>query len=140
MLIGNYGTAKSFLLSALCNYCTKEKNLKAKYINVVDLANEVKSTFNDGTPKTTEDVINEYVGLDVLFIDDLDKEQPTEYIKKLIYNIVNRRYEDMRPTVISSNSNLEALDVKFYGEATISRLHENAEIIYFESENERLIA
>ena len=140
LLIGNYGTAKSLLQSALCNYCTSEKKLTARYLNVTELTDEVKSTFSDGTEKTTQDVINGFIELDVLFIDDIDKESPKEFVRNLLYKIINKRYELIKPTVISSNADLQELDEKFFGEATISRIKENSEIVYFKAENERLKA
>ncbi len=137
LLIGNYGTAKSLLLSALCNYCSINKGLTGKYVNITDLADEVRSTFSDGTPKTTEDVINSYLRLDYLFVDDLDKEKPTEFVKNLIYKIINKRYDEKKPTCISSNTDIMELDLDYFGEATVSRMVENCVVIYFKSENER---
>lgn len=138
LLIGNFGTAKSLLKSALCNFCTIEKKLTAKYINVTELADEVISTFSDGSPMTTYDVIRNYVAYDFLFIDDLDKLDPTTFKKNLMYKIINGRYEELKPTVISSNVDVEELDRSFLGEATISRLVENGELVYFNAANERM--
>jgi DNA replication protein DnaC len=139
LLMGNYGTAKSFFMSALCNYCIREKILNVKYINIVDLVNEVNSTYEEGSLKTKEQVINRYASYDFLFLDDIDKkENPSDATKEIMYNIINTRYDNILPTVISSNNSLEALDINYYGEAVISRLGEKSEKVYFNSENERL--
>ncbi len=137
LLIGNFGTAKSFLKSGLCNFCTQEKKLSARYINITSLMDEIKSTFSDGTPKSADDVIKTHVDVDFLFIDDIDKEKPTEFLKNMVYKIVNQRYEQMKPIIASANSDLEQLE-KILGEATTSRLVEKSEIVYFNANNDRL--
>jgi len=138
LLIGNFGTAKSLLLSALCNHCTIGKGLTAKYVNIPDVAGEVKDTFADGTLKTEEDVIKSYLILDYLFLDDIDKGRLSDFVKELFKRIISKRYDEQKPTCISSNVGIEELDIEYFGEATISRMVENSVIIYFKSENERL--
>ena len=138
ILLGNFGTAKTLLMSALCNFITYEVNLSAKFINIVDLLAEVMSTFRDGTEKKELDVVDQYLSYDFLFIDDFDKcKDPKNWEEKLIYKIINRRYEEFKPIVISTNKGFNDLD-RMYGEASLSRLRENCIEVYFRSENERI--
>lgn len=46
---------------------------------------------------------------DLLILDDLGKEKTSEWVVELIYAIINTRYEDMRPVIITSNYTMEEL-------------------------------
>ena len=72
-----------------------------------------------------------------MFIDDIDKLNPTDYARELMYSIVNIRYEKELPIVISSNSSIETLDKKYFGEAVVSRLLEKSTYIQFDLEDMR---
>lgn len=138
ILIGNFGTGKTLLMSILANLIVYEKGLTAKYINSVELINKIQDTYsNNDKKRTTLSVINEYRNADFLLIDDLDKINATADARKLIYSIVNDRYDRQFPTIISANSSIEILDAEYFGEAVISRLIENSTLIQFAQKNKR---
>ena len=68
---------------------------------------------------------------DLLILDDLGKEKPGEWVIGLIYSVVNTRYEDMRPMIITSNMNMEKLEAfmtvgkdNMAAKAIVSRIYE----------------
>lgn len=63
------------------------------------LTEEIKATFDTGD----QEILERCYGVDVLFLDDLGKEQPTDYVLSMLYALVEMRYADMKPTVIASN-------------------------------------
>lgn len=137
LLLGNWGTGKTMLSSILANKCA-DLCFGVKFINVVDMFEEIKDTFNNTGKIKTKYYINNHKKGEILFLDDIDKkQQPTDYIKEIFYSIINYRVENELPTVISANSNLAELD-KIYGEAIVSRLAENARVVLFTHNNERL--
>jgi len=136
ILIGNFGTGKTLLMSILVNAIVFCKGLSAKYINGVELINEIQDTYSNNK-RSTLCVTNEYRNADFLFIDDLDKINATPDARKLIYSIVNDRYDRQMPTIISANSSVEVLDAEYFGEAVISRLVENSTLIQFSQKNKR---
>jgi len=93
--------------------------------------------YGNGKVNTT-DYINRYKKADFLFLDDIDKREPTDYIKQILYSVVNYRVENELPVVISANAMLNELEQKF-GEAIISRLVEKSRVVLFEQANERLV-
>lgn len=72
---------------------------KVLFRNSKLLTEEIKKTF-DG--KDTG-ILDRCFNADVLVIDDLGKEQPTEYSLSMLYAIVEARYGEMRPLVVTSN-------------------------------------
>ena len=140
ILIGNYGTGKTMLMSILCDKAVDEFLFDAKFINGVDLINKIKSTFSDTSTVSALQMAEYYRDADLLFIDDIDKIKPSEYVRELMYSIVNYRIENELPTIISANNSLEDLDDKYFGEATISRLATKGKsrIVRFTHENWRV--
>ena len=73
----------------------------------------------------------------MLIVDDLGKEQCTEWSVSPLYSILNDRYEDMKPTIITTNYNaaelVRALPPKggdgTNARAIISRLREVSTVI-----------
>ena len=80
---------------------------RAEMVNAVDLLVEVQSTY--GTPKEESAVLAHYSKCPVLVLDDLGKEQQTAWTVSRLYAIINARYANMLPTVITSNFKVSEL-------------------------------
>lgn len=81
----------------------------------------------------------------LLVIDDLGKDAPTEWAVSMLYRVVNERYEQMRPTVVTSNYSkrelVDRLTVKgdsSTAEALVSRLFEMTRKVELSGEDRRL--
>jgi len=53
----------------------------------------------------------------------LGKENSTDWSRQIIYNIINQRYERLKPVIITTNLSVQELNRRV-GEATVSRLLE----------------
>jgi len=137
ILIGNPGTGKTMLMTILVESIIRDYMFTARYANCVELINEIQDTYSSKTPKSTLSVLNKYRDADFLFIDDLDKINATADSKKLIYSIINDRYDRVLPTIISANSSVEVLDEKYFDEPTVSRLLERSTEVRFTQKNKR---
>ena len=58
---------------------------------------------------------------DLLVIDDLGKEKPSPFTNELFYRVVNGRYKDKLPMIITSNYGVESLSERL-DYAVFSRL------------------
>ena len=103
ILTGNFGTTKTLLMSILTHCLTLNYGFNVRYINSVDLINEIKDSFNTSTKITTKEVLERYCKSDFMFIDDIDKLNPTDYARELVYSIVNIRYEKELPIPLLCN-------------------------------------
>lgn len=137
LLLGKPGTGKTMLSSILATLLADDC-FNIQFVNIVDLFEEIKDTFNNTGKIRTKQYIDRYKCADFLFIDDIDKKKtPTDYIKEVLYSIFNYRVENQLPSVISANSDLANLD-KIFDEVIISRLVHNATVVMFTHGNERL--
>lgn len=136
LFLGKYGTGKTMLMSILCNELANKYLFSCKYVNAVNLWQQITDSFKNND-KSVKDVVSHYKKAQFLFLDDIDKVKPSDYVREIFYDVVNHRTEKELPTVISANHSLEDLDEKYYGEAIVSRLVQDAKIINFTHKNRR---
>lgn len=117
ILSGSVGTGKTHLAAAIAHYVI-ERGVATKFGNVTDIFHSLRNAF-----ATDEDILSEVEGMPFLVLDDLGKENLTEWAKETVYSIINYRYEHMLPTVITTNLTMTELQDRL-GSATVSRLME----------------
>ena len=101
-----------------------------------DLLRDIKATFDD-TGQEEKKVIDRLKTCELLVIDDIGKEQATDWSTAQLYAIINDRYECQRPLIITTNFNENDLvaveSPKGVGEhrirAILSRLHETCRLL-----------
>lgn len=138
ILTGKPGTGKTMLMGILVESLIRDFMFNARYANGVELINEIQDTYSNITRKTTLSILDMYRDADFLFIDDIDKINATADSKKLIYSIINDRYDRVLPTIISANNAVEVLDEKYFEEPTVTRLLERSVEVRFTQKNKRI--
>lgn len=73
----------------------------------------------------------------VIMIDDLGVEKATEWVKETLYRLVNKRYEEVLPTIITSNLDLGELADKL-GDRVASRIVEMCDVIKLDGDDRRM--
>lgn len=115
---GTPGTGKTHLAAAITNYIIAEFGIPVKFGSFISILDDVKKSF-----KTDDEVIEKLLEVPLLVIDDLGKERQTEWSNSILYQVVNGRYENYLPVVITTNESMAALEANI-GKATLSRLVE----------------
>lgn len=86
--------------------------------------------------KDTEVEMMRYRGADLLLVDDLAAAKNSEWVEEITYRLVNGRYEDMRPTIFTTNLALSDLKDAI-GDRVASRLAETCTRIVLEGPDRR---
>lgn len=132
---GTNGTGKTHLAAAIA------LQLIGQGVPVIcktgdDLLKDIKKTFD--TPGVTEnEALDIYRNVDLLIVDDLGKEQCSDWSVSTLYGIFNDRYEAMRPVIITTNYGVEDLTRALTPKggdsskivAIISRLQETSRVL-----------
>lgn len=129
-LSGGFGTGKTHLAAAICHEVIKQ-GYQPIFGTMITLLERIKATYNSGAAEKTEwQIIDHYINCDLLIIDDLGKERPTGWALEKLYGIINARYEDCRPIVITANYGINQIEKRLAGDnaetagAIVSRLYE----------------
>lgn len=132
---GTNGTGKTHLAAAIALQLIGE-GIPVVCKTSSDLLLDIKKSFDDGSNNEAQ-ILGIYKNVDLLIIDDLGKEQCSDWSMSTLYSILNDRYEDMKPTIITTNYGADdlvrALTPRGYDNtkivAIISRLRETSEVI-----------
>ena len=133
---GSVGTGKTHLVAAIANYIINIHKISVKFGSITSLLNEIKATYSEGSKETEYNIIKELSSVNLLIIDDLGKEKPTDWTSSILYTIINNRYEDYRPTIVTTNLTINNLE-KNIGEAAMSRLIETCDFVKMDGVDHR---
>jgi DNA replication protein DnaC len=88
-------------------------------------------------PKKESWTVKEDFNPKILIIDDLGSEKATDWSIEQMYYLINLRYENMKPLVITSNFSLKELGEKV-GDRIPSRIAEMCEVIKLKGKDRRI--
>ena len=134
LLYGKTGLGKTHLSLAIAGKAVEE-GYGVIYSSAQNLFNKLeKDKFGKADANTEESILD----CDLLIIDDLGAEFTTQFTVSALYNIVNSRELESKPTIISTNLMPEQL-TKAYGERIASRILSNYVMLYFDGSDIRQI-
>lgn len=120
ILVGPAGTGKTHLAAAISNYLVKDLYVPVCFWNYSEALDSIRRSFRDNSG-SAEDIIQKMIDSPLLVLDDLGKEKRSEWSDEQMYRIINNRYIDRKPIVITSNFDLEHL-LDMLDRSVISRL------------------
>jgi len=125
-ITGGYGVGKTHLAAAITNYLIRSKMATVIFGNVTILLGRLRSAYSDDSEYEETQILKELYDVDLLVIDDLGKEKPTPWVEEKLYNVINERYENYRPIIVTSNLELEEIEQRLEtcGGAIVSRIIE----------------
>lgn len=124
LFIGSVGVGKTHLAASIASEVNK-KLYSSYFGNVVDIMSFVKSSYNKDSNLTELEAVDIMTRkIDLLVIDDLGKENNTEHNLALLYQIINKLYENEKPLIITTNYGAVDLNKKLgsRSQAIISRI------------------
>ena len=120
LLAGNPGSGKTHILIALSNNFISNRSIKIIYMNYREAMTSIKQNMLDKEIYYRE--IRKYQEAELLFIDDLFKGKITEADINIMFEIINHRYINRLPLMISTEKTIEEL--LNIDEGTSSRIYE----------------
>lgn len=138
---GPCGTGKTHLAAAIANYLIREHKASVIFGTFSRLLESMRRAYS--SDEDIENISYQLGNVKLLIIDDLGKEKLTDWVLETAYEIINTRYENMKPVIITTNFSLKQLEERlnqgnnYIGEALVSRLIEMCNIVLMQGEDYR---
>jgi DNA replication protein DnaC len=134
VLAGERGNGKGHLAIA----CAKQVMQRgtAMYLRTSDLIRMVRATWRRDSKQSEQEVIDALCALDLLVIDEVGVQRGTDDEQIILFDVIDRRYADLRPTVLITNLNGAAFE-EMIGPRIMDRLVERAVYVRFNWESYR---
>jgi DNA replication protein DnaC len=110
VLSGQCGTGKTHIAAAIANQTLAVANQTVMFAVVPDLLDHLRATFEPSRGIDYDDRFNKIRNTFLLVLDDLGTENTTPWAREKLYQIVNHRYNERLPTVITTNQPDSAID------------------------------
>ena len=143
-MVGNNGVGKTHLACSIANKLI-ENGTPVIYGTLINLLAELRNSYDIDNNISEMEIIKLYENVDLLIIDDLGKEKPSEWALEKLFTIINSRYENDLPVIITTNYNqnsiIERLSIN--GEidtakSIISRLYEMCYLVKIDDIDHRI--
>lgn len=124
---GPKGTGKTRLVCALANNAMHQL-VSVRYTTMADMLADIKRAY-DTAGMTEASQINRLVtAYDILILDEVDINRGSDNDLQLIFQVVNGRYNEVKPTIVVSNQTPDTLG-SFIGERAADRLRDAAMVV-----------
>lgn len=131
------GSGKTRLVSSIANALMKVHSVDLAFIKANDLLSQIKKTFKENATTTESEIIKVFREVEVLVIDDLAVEKPSEFAERVFYDITDYRLENKKVTLITSNKTIDNLDKNYEEGRVKSRVKKMCLEIYMPEESIR---
>ena len=120
LMRGNTGLGKTHLSLAIAREVI-ENGFGVIYCSTPEILSKLEKERFGKSYENSEDSEETLKECDLLILDDVGSEFQTSFTKNIIYNIINFRISHQKPTIISTNLELEELET-IYSQRLVSRL------------------
>jgi DNA replication protein DnaC len=143
LFLGRCGVGKTHLaVSALKELI--RKGIPGLFYDFRDLLKEIQDSYNPRTSTSELSILAQVFDAEVLVLDELGASKPTAWVQETITHIINKRYNDKKVTIFTSNY-LDMPIGSAYDESLSdrvgvrlrSRLHEMCRLVPMEGDDYR---
>ena len=106
--IGPPGTGKTHLAAAVLHELIRRYGVRGRFIDFTTLLRQIQATFDPDTKGSAHSVLKPIFEAEILVLDELGAQKPTEWVQQTLYDIINTRYTGRRPTIFTTNYRLGA--------------------------------
>jgi DNA replication protein DnaC len=111
VLQGGFGCGKTHLAAAIAND-RLQRGQPVLFVVVPDLLDHLRATYRPTSEVTYDERFEQVRTAPLLILDDLGTQSTTPWAQEKLYQIINYRYNERLPTVITTNCELKEIDVR----------------------------
>ena len=122
IFVGKPGTGKTHLAIGIALEIIKQQRSPV-FVTVQRLIRRVKDSWHTKN-ETESEVVDAFASPDLLILDEVGVQFGSEFEKQMLFDVLNERYEKLKPSILLSNIPREQLS-DYLGEHVTDRLREN---------------
>ena len=135
-LVGTRGNGKTQLAVALAKRRIRATLKPAMFATATDFFMQIKSTYRKDSDRDESEVVGAFSAPELLILDEIGKRGGSEWENNLLFELLNRRYNDLRDTIVIDNRSMaEFADT--IGPSLASRMNEGGGIVHCDWETFR---
>jgi len=127
-LRGEYGSGKTHLACAIGNEF-RRKGFSIAFAAASTLISKLQSCYGRDVMDTANEILEAAMQADYLILDDIGKHGQTDYSDSRLYEIVDTRYREQRPIIVTANDKIALCKDKELEKAIGERLKEGSQVI-----------
>lgn len=103
---GNAGRGKTHLAVATLKMLVR-KGVPCLFIDFHELLAEIRNSYDERSQSAELEILRPVLNVDVLLLDDLGSQRTTEWVKDTVFHIINVRYNNRKPLIVTTNLGME---------------------------------
>lgn len=123
LLWGAPGTGKTYLAFCIANKLI-EQFVPVIAISSISFLNMLKQYFNSYGQESEAEIIAMFRNASLLILDDLGAENETGWAKEKLYELIDFRYRDKKPLIVTTNLTPEQLKIKMTQQDKVPRTYD----------------
>lgn len=128
ILSGPVGVGKTHLAVAIARYAMDYHKMPAYFAVVPDLLDHLRATFDPSAHVDYDERFATIRNAPLLVLDDLGTENATPWAQEKLFQIINHRYTEQMPTIITTNHRLDKIDQRIVSRMLDTRFSTLVEI------------
>ncbi len=103
LLTGTIGVGKTHLAVSVLRTLVEDRGARGIFWDYRELLKEIQHSYNPQVNSTELDILKPVFDAEVLVLDELGAQKPTDWVWDMVALILNTRYNKKRTTIITSN-------------------------------------
>lgn len=128
------GTGKSHLATAILQSLMPQR--VGLYMTCMGVIRMVRHTWRKDSEQSETQVLDLLGDVPLLVLDEIGVQYGTDGEQTILFDVLDRRYRDMQPTIFLTNQDVKGLQ-QFIGERTFDRLREVSKWVSFDWDSYR---
>jgi DNA replication protein DnaC len=107
LFVGPPGAGKTHLAVGVLRALIERWRVHGRFVEFTSLIHQIQSTFDSDSQESKRQILDPLSGAELLVLDELGAQQPTPWVRDLLYLIINNRYTRRLPTIFTTNYRLD---------------------------------